>query len=143
MKNTKFSLALLPDVTPFNISADGHLIGTDNFIVPKNFSEFAERFPGAIEKFVAKNYSQASAEERARIVLDFKRAFLTTGDADLIELFDVIRGGDEVSAPRFFNYIFHKLSNLASSSPTIPPSMLTSEDRKKLAVMYEYERRFA
>lgn len=48
---------------PFYISEDGHFIGVDGFVVPKDFEEFIDRFPKLIENWVRRRLSGQGVEE--------------------------------------------------------------------------------
>jgi len=42
-----------PVVEQFQVTADGHFVGKDGFVVPRDFGEFYERFPRYIKQFVS------------------------------------------------------------------------------------------
>lgn len=48
---------------PFYISEDGHFIGMDGFVVPKDFEEFIDRHPKYIENWVRRRLSGQGIEE--------------------------------------------------------------------------------
>jgi len=48
---------------PFYISEDGHFIGQDGFVVPKDFDEFIERYPKYIEHWVRRRLNGQGIEE--------------------------------------------------------------------------------
>ena len=48
---------------PFYISADGHFIGMDGFVVPKDFDEFVECFPKFIDHWVRRRLNGQGIEE--------------------------------------------------------------------------------
>ena len=39
----------------YTTSEDGHIIGHDGFVIPKDFAEFYERFPRHVRGFVYRN----------------------------------------------------------------------------------------
>jgi hypothetical protein len=47
---------------PFMVSEDGHYIGNDGFVVPKNFAEFDRRFPKTVQKFVRLHLEMSESE---------------------------------------------------------------------------------
>jgi hypothetical protein len=51
---------------PFTISADGHYVGLDGFVVPKDFTEFYERFPRHIGEWVRRHCYYASGRAEAK-----------------------------------------------------------------------------
>lgn len=40
---------------PFSLSRDGHVVGTDGFVVPATFEEFVVRFPNHVRNFVRRH----------------------------------------------------------------------------------------
>jgi hypothetical protein len=48
---------------PFYISEDGHYIGNDGFVVPKDFTEFTERYPHYLETWVRRRLNGHGIEE--------------------------------------------------------------------------------
>lgn len=48
---------------PFTISADGHYIGDDGFIVPANFDEFYEKYPKYVLNWVKKRLNRFVVDE--------------------------------------------------------------------------------
>lgn len=49
---------------PYTVSEDGHIIGHDGFVVPKNFTEFFDRFPLHVRNFVHAHWTHASDTDR-------------------------------------------------------------------------------
>jgi hypothetical protein len=49
---------------PYTISEDGHIVGHDGFIIPKDFVEFRERFPLHVKNFVHARWTHASDSDR-------------------------------------------------------------------------------
>jgi hypothetical protein len=47
---------------PFTI-ADGRYVGSDGFVVPKDFEEFFERFPDYVRKWVSKHADRSAPKE--------------------------------------------------------------------------------
>lgn len=124
---------------PYTISEDGHFVGHDGFIVPRNFQEFYERYPRYVRGFVRRRWvyaSEAECEDRESelllhlMTLPEESKFrapgfngLEEGCQDRIQIFhpDSAYGA---SAPRFFSYIgrillnhFCSLTKKASSNP--------------------------
>jgi hypothetical protein len=48
---------------PFNITEDGHYLGENNFLVPKNFDEFYERYPKYILNWVKRRLNRWVVDE--------------------------------------------------------------------------------
>jgi len=48
---------------PFTVSADGHFVGDDGFVVPRNFDEFYERYPKYIMNWVKKRLNRFQVDE--------------------------------------------------------------------------------
>jgi len=48
---------------PFTVSADGHYIGDDGFVVPANFDEFYRRYPKYVLNWVKKRLNRFSVDE--------------------------------------------------------------------------------
>jgi hypothetical protein len=48
---------------PFTISADGHYIGDDGFVVPANFDEFYEKYPKYVLNWVKKRLNRFVVDE--------------------------------------------------------------------------------
>jgi hypothetical protein len=128
-----------PRRDPYTISEDGHIVGHDGFVVPRDFREFYERFPRYVRGFVRRRWlraSEAECEDRESELLihlmtlpedsKFRAAGfngLEEGCQDRIQIFhpDSAYGA---SAPRFFSYInlcllnhFCSLTKKASSNP--------------------------
>src|ERR1700722_12130075 len=47
----------------YSISADGHIVGCDGFVVPKNFSEFFEWEPLSVRRFLMKKMHRQKVDE--------------------------------------------------------------------------------
>jgi len=48
---------------PFTTTVDGHHIGHDGFVVPKNFDEFLERFPEYVRRWVERHVDRSTPDE--------------------------------------------------------------------------------
>jgi hypothetical protein len=48
---------------PFTLRADGHFVGDDGFVVPKNFDEFYERYPKYVLNWVKKRLNRFMVDE--------------------------------------------------------------------------------
>jgi hypothetical protein len=111
----------------YSKSEDGHYVGNDGFIVPKDFNEFYAMHPMYVRRWVTKKLFKSSVDDD---VLDFEADLLMhlhslpqrskartpgyngleDGCKDVIQSFNPkLQYG--ASAPRFFNYIRHCLSN--------------------------------
>jgi hypothetical protein len=108
---------LTPD--PFTI-VDGHYVGQDGFVVPKNFDEFHERFPQYVRQWVRKHADRFAQPEDLE---DWTQDLLihlnslpptskdwAAGKKDIVQTFDPKRHYGANSA-RFFNYINICLGN--------------------------------
>jgi hypothetical protein len=104
---------------PFTI-ADGHYVGHDGFVVPKNFDEFHERFPQYVRNWVNRHVNRSvpkeDAEDWTQDLLIHLRCLPATskhreiGKEDVVQTFDPHKHFGANSA-RFFNYINLCLGN--------------------------------
>ena len=104
---------------PFTVK-DGRSVGSDGFVVPKDFAEFHERFPDYVHRWVSKHAATSASEEDKEdwtqdLLLHLSRLPLTSkyreaGKKDIVETFDPLRhyGANEA---RFRNYINLCLAN--------------------------------
>ena len=104
---------------PFTIT-DGHYVGHDGFVVPKNFDEFHERFPQYVRNWVNRHVDRSTPKED---VEDWTQELLIhlhylpatskhreAGKEDVVQTFDPHKHFGANSA-RFFNYINLCLGN--------------------------------
>ena len=104
----------------FYVSSDGHFIGDDGFVVPRNFSEFFQRFPNYARNWVKKrlyNYaSDADIEDWSQDLL-IHLQFLPTvskhrlgGNADLVQTFNPFMqyGASERRFRSFINFCLNR-----------------------------------
>jgi len=104
---------------PFAIK-DGRSVGSDGFVVPKDFAEFHERFPDYVRKWVSKHAATSASRED---IEDWTQDLLIhlyhlpqvskyreAGMEDIVETFDPVKhfGANEA---RFRNYINLCLAN--------------------------------
>jgi hypothetical protein len=90
---------------PYTVSADGHIVGDDGFIVPRDFAEFWERYPRFIRGFLVRQYFEISLVEAIEAdLVDYLRAPALGSNQDKIAAFDPERCYG-ANAPRFFRYI--------------------------------------
>jgi len=101
---------------PFTISEDGHIVGHDGFVIPKDFAEFYAWFPQYVRNFVRWNPAPfADREDREQqllmhlMTLPEDSKFRQAGCRDRIEAFRPDACG--ASEKRFFWYIDHCLRN--------------------------------
>lgn len=47
----------------FTVSADGHYVGDDGWVVPRNFDEFYERYPKYVLNWVKKRLNRFAVDE--------------------------------------------------------------------------------
>jgi hypothetical protein len=100
--------------------ADGHYIGHDGFVVPKNFDEFHERFPQYVRNWVNRHVDGSTQEQDVEdwtqdllIHLRYLPAISKhreAGKEDVVQTFDPCKHFGASSA-RFFNYINLCLGN--------------------------------
>ena len=104
---------------PFTIK-DGRSVGSDGFVVPKDFAEFHERFPDYVHRWVSKHADRSTSKED---VEDWTQDLLIhlqylpsiskhreAGKEDVVQTFDPQKHYGASSA-RFFNYINLCLAN--------------------------------
>jgi hypothetical protein len=104
---------------PFTV-IDGHYVGHDGFVVPKNFDEFSERFPQYVRQWVRKHADRFAQPEDLE---DWTQDLLihlnslpptskhwAAGKKDVVQTFDPCKHHGANSA-RFFNYINLCLGN--------------------------------
>jgi hypothetical protein len=92
-------------------NADGHYVGTDGFVVPRNFTEFQERYPLYISSWVSKRFPE-EIDALTEILTTYVRTLPDTsvyreqGLTDLIQVFNPnaghIQGADGM---RFFHFV--------------------------------------
>ena len=104
---------------PFTIR-DGRYLGSDGFVVPKDFPEFFKRFPDYVQRWVSKHAPTSASEQDKEdwtqdLLIHLSRLPLTSkyrdaGKKDIVETFDPPRhyGANEA---RFRNYINLCLAN--------------------------------
>jgi len=111
---------------PYSVSPDGHFIGFDGFEVPKDFTEFYERFPRYIKQFVMGHLRNKNDWEREECENDLVVFLLTlptqskyrkpgynghaNGCTDRIQVFDPARSFG-CSAPRWKSWLNRCLTN--------------------------------
>jgi hypothetical protein len=104
---------------PFTV-IDGHYVGHDGFVVPKNFDEFYERFPQYVRQWVRKHADRFAQPEDLE---DWTQDLLihlnslpptskhwAAGKKDVVQTFDP-RKHHGANSARFFNYINLCLAN--------------------------------
>jgi len=121
-----------PEADPFTV-LDGHYVGHDAFVVPKNFDEFHERFPEYVRNWVKRRVDRSTPKEDVEdwtqdLLIHLK--FLPTnskhreaGNEDVVQTFDPHKHHG-ANAARFFNYINlclgNKLRSIRSKQMTNP-----------------------
>jgi hypothetical protein len=108
-----------PTPDPFTL-VDGRYVGHDGFVVPKNFDEFYERFPGYIRDWVKRHVDRSppkmDVEDWTHDLLIHLRYLPATskhresGKQDVVQTFDP-RKHHGANSARFFNYINLCLAN--------------------------------
>ncbi len=104
---------------PFTVK-DGRSVGSDGFVVPKDFAEFQERFPNYVRKWVSKHAATSASQEDKEdwtqdLLIHLSRLPLTSkyreaGKEDIVATFDPLRHHG-ASEARFRNYINLCLAN--------------------------------
>jgi len=104
---------------PFTI-VDGHYVGHDGFVVPKDFDEFHERFPEYVRNWVSRHVDRSApredVEDWAQDLLIHLRYLPATskhreaGKQDIVQTFDPHKHHG-ANVARFFNYINLCLGN--------------------------------
>jgi len=104
---------------PFTIR-EGRYVGSDGFVVPKDFPEFFKRFPDYVQRWVSKHAPASASEEDIEdwtqdLLIHLSRLPLTSkyreaGKKDIVATFDPLRhyGANEA---RFRSYINLCLAN--------------------------------
>jgi hypothetical protein len=104
---------------PFAIT-DGRCIGSDGFVVPRDFEEFFERFPDYVRRWVSKHADKSAQredlEDRTQdllihlLNLPQTSKYREAGKKDIIQTFDPVKhyGANEA---RFRNYVNLCLAN--------------------------------
>ena len=104
---------------PFTV-VDGHYVGSDGFVVPRDFDEFSSRFPNYVRKWVRKHSGGGVRPEDVDdwtqdlilhlMALSTRSKYRDDGKQDLVQTFDPQRHYGANQA-RFWNYISLCLSN--------------------------------
>ena len=104
---------------PFTIK-DGRSVGSDGFVVPKDFAEFHEWFPDYVHRWVSRHAATSASPEDIEdwtqdLLIHLSRLPLTSkyreaGKKDIVATFDPLRHYGASSA-RFRNYINLCLAN--------------------------------
>src|ERR1035441_5492739 len=104
---------------PFTV-IDGHYVGHDGFVVPKNFDEFYERFPQYVRKWVRKHADRFAQPEDLEdwtqdLLIHMKylpanSKHREAGKQDIVQTFDPQKHHGANQA-RFLNYINLCLAN--------------------------------
>lgn len=117
--NSAFFFAENRNSDPFTV-VDGHYVGHDGFVVPRNFAEFHERFPEYVRHWFKKHAGRSTpkmdVEDWTHDLLIHLRHLPTAskhraaGKEDVVQTFDPHKHHGASSA-RFFNYINVCLAN--------------------------------
>jgi hypothetical protein len=104
---------------PFTV-VDGRYVGHDGFVVPKNFDEFHERFPGYVRHWFKKHAGRSTPTPDVEDVtqdllihlkcLPANSKHREAGKCDIVQTFDP-RKQFGASSARFFNYVNLCLTN--------------------------------
>jgi|GEM_PF-2812675 len=125
-----------PEIKRPSTTPDGHVVGDDGFVVPKDFLDFHERYPKFIQTVVKMRMYHATDADRAQRVLQLKRFLLAppTGSifVDRIAMFDPERRGD-VSGPHFFSFVYGRINEAENEQQlsliTAPPATVRCHRR--------------
>jgi hypothetical protein len=125
MQTTRVKPSAVPEpvfkkVEPYTMSADGHYVGCDGFVVPKNFAEFYEWEPLSVRRFLMKKLHRQMVDE---VVLDMEQDLLLhlhylpekskhrkAGKTDIVMCFDPAKHHG-ASTKRFHNYLALCMNN--------------------------------
>jgi hypothetical protein len=143
-------------VDPFTFE-NGHFVGHDGFIVPKDFAEFHERFPQYVAKWVSKRLrwraSIAEVEDWTQELMMHLHSlpsgskFRLAGKQDVVQTFDPVRmhGANEARFRYFINLClankFNTLYMRRKKKPMSNPKSLfiaSVETNDQLVVFGEY-----
>jgi hypothetical protein len=104
---------------PFTIT-DGRYIGSDGFVVPRDFEEFFERFPDYVRRWVSKHADKSAPREDLEdrmqdllihlLNLPQTSTYREAGKKDIVETFDPVKHYGANQA-RFRNYVNLCLAN--------------------------------
>jgi hypothetical protein len=104
---------------PFT-TVDGHHVGHDGFVVPKNFDEFHERFPEHVRRWVERHVERSTPDEDVEdwthdLLIHMRylptiSKYREAGKQDMVQTFDPVKHHG-ANAARFFNYINLCLGN--------------------------------
>ena len=114
-------------IEPFSVALDGHIVGQDGFVVPKDFDEFYRRYPTSVRRWLMKKLHKRTEDDCALELEQELLAYLcclpreskhrrkgTNGHADgcrdVIQCFNPVRHHG-ANARRFFNFVFICLTN--------------------------------
>lgn len=112
-----------PKTDPFSI-VNGHYVGHDGFVVPRDFEEFYQRYPNHVSKWVRKHADRFSTKEDIEdwandllvhmMCLPENSKYRQLGKVDRVQTFDPEKhyGANEA---RFWNYINLCLKNRFST----------------------------
>jgi hypothetical protein len=126
-KPTKIEQRLSDASEPYSLSPDGHVVGRDGFVVPKDFDEFYRLNPMGVRRWLIKRLHKRGDDDTVR---DLEQELLlhlcslperskyrresangrAEGCTDRIQCFDPVRQHG-ASAKRFFNYVSLCLTN--------------------------------
>jgi hypothetical protein len=112
---------------PFTVSVDGHYVGKDGYVVPKNFGEFFERYPLRVRRWLTRRVRQRLGQDAIPDLEQDLLFYLCTlapesrfrrrgangrpdGCTDVIQCFDPVRHFGATAA-RFHNFISLCLAN--------------------------------
>jgi len=109
----------IEDPLPYTLSADGHIISHDGFVIPKDFAEFYSRFPLHVSRFVRRTWTRASNTDRddreQELLLHLMSVpenskFREQGYSDRIQIFQPERAYG-ASRKQFFRFVDLLLKN--------------------------------
>jgi hypothetical protein len=116
---------------PFSLAPDGHIVGQDGFVVPKDFEEFYQRYPTRVRRWLIKKLHKRTLDDS---VLELEQELLAylcclpreskhrqrgmnghaEGCRDVIQCFDPVKHYG-ANGRRFFNFVFLCLTNRLST----------------------------
>ncbi len=115
---------------PFSVSEEGHYVGNDGFVVPRNFDEFYERYPKYVLNWAMRRLNRFAVDEVVEdwaqdllVYLKFSPArSFNCGEADkacrdVIAAFDPDEqgGASELSFRKYLNAVLADLFNTVAA----------------------------
>jgi hypothetical protein len=126
----------------FSVAEDGHYVGDDGFVVPRNFDEFYERYPQYVLNWVKRRINHFQVDEvvedwtqdllvylKFSSARSFNRGAADEACRDVIEAFDPYEqsGASELNFRNYLNAVLADMFN------TIAAERLVHDERRGVA----------